>query len=258
MGLWKEGRWEWQWRWRRNLFVWEHSLLQEMVVEIEQVKIKHDMQDSWFWKHDKRGVYTIKSAYRYLNASFQHRMAFDFKLMWNKQVPLKVSAFAWKATQDCLPTKANLARRGLLPMGQDSKCIFCGQHEDNADYLLFSCNESRKVWALCYSWWGIEVAANGNCNGHLLQHIGLISKGMLSNVWPVIWFAMVWPLWLRQNQRIFKKEDSSNGEVLNLIKYRTLSWIKARSRIDLTKELWHNNPREASLKLAFVFKFGIG
>ncbi|GLT48071.1 hypothetical protein SLA2020_217120 [Shorea laevis] len=167
-----------------------------MVIEIEQVKIKHDMQDSWFWKHDKRGVYTVKSAYRYLNASFQHQMAFDFKLMWNKQVPLKVSAFAWKATQDRLPTKANLARRGLLSMGQDSKCISYGQHEENADHLLFSCNESWKVWTLCYSWWGIEVAANGNCNGHLLQHIGLIPKGVLSKVWAVIWFATVWSLWL--------------------------------------------------------------
>ncbi|GLU01794.1 hypothetical protein SLE2022_190780 [Rubroshorea leprosula] len=77
-------------------------------------------------------------------------------------------------------------------MGQDSNCIFCGQYEENADRLSFPCNESWKVWALCYSWWGIDVAANENCGGHLLEHIGLTPRGVQSEVWSVFWFATVW------------------------------------------------------------------
>ncbi|GLT39737.1 hypothetical protein SLA2020_139130 [Shorea laevis] len=107
MGKWEEGVWQWELKWRRKLFAWEDCLLQEMVAEIQNASLKQGTQDVWAWKHNKHGQYTVKSAYHLLNSRQQIHQDKRYKLLWNKDVPLKVAALAWKVIQNRLPTKDN-------------------------------------------------------------------------------------------------------------------------------------------------------
>ena len=50
-----------------------------------------------------------------------HQTRVVSKLIWHKEVPLKVSIFAWR-----MPTKDNLGKHGVL-LDEGSLCVFgCG------------------------------------------------------------------------------------------------------------------------------------
>ncbi|KAL8482136.1 hypothetical protein ACS0TY_028334 [Phlomoides rotata] len=71
------------------------------------------------WKSIINGRYSTSSAYKIIlttGASRQNQedLGVEFKLVWNKVAPLKVSVMAWRLLQDRLPTRRNLARRGIL------------------------------------------------------------------------------------------------------------------------------------------------
>lgn len=112
--------------------------MQDLVAEIEGTKLKQGKQDSWRWKHDSKGVYIVRSVYKAFSLERIPRKNLNFKLIWAKNVPLKISAFAWKALQNRIPTKVNLMKWGLLLDNEDALCVLCGKHEEISDQLLFS------------------------------------------------------------------------------------------------------------------------
>ncbi|MCI64593.1 cysteine-rich receptor-like protein kinase, partial [Trifolium medium] len=61
--------------------------------------------DRWQWQPDPDRGYSIRGAYQLLIS--QQRIDLDAveELIWHKQVPLKVSIFAWRLLRDRLPTK---------------------------------------------------------------------------------------------------------------------------------------------------------
>ncbi|GLT27676.1 hypothetical protein SLA2020_026570 [Shorea laevis] len=90
-------------------------MLQELSISLENQKSKLGKDDRWIWRHDSKGCYTVASAYKVLSSIQCSRDSKRYKLLWNKTVPLKVVAFAWKALQlqERIPTVDNLAERGL-------------------------------------------------------------------------------------------------------------------------------------------------
>jgi len=64
--------------------------------------------DQWQWKVDPSGGYSIRGVYKLLTGQEFHRFKAITNLIWHKQVPFKVSIFAWKVLQNRLPTKDNL------------------------------------------------------------------------------------------------------------------------------------------------------
>ncbi|GLT57714.1 hypothetical protein SLA2020_385840 [Shorea laevis] len=80
---------------------------------LQRRQLRQGGVDYWMWNMDSNGKYTVKSAYRMLQSRPIPSRSINYKMIWNKMVPLKVSGFAWKATQNRIPTKDNLAKRGL-------------------------------------------------------------------------------------------------------------------------------------------------
>ncbi|GJS15007.1 RNA-directed DNA polymerase, eukaryota [Tanacetum coccineum] len=55
--------------------------------------------------------------------------------IWVKFIPIKINVFTWRARRDCLPTRANLIRRGVFM--ESVNYPICGLHEENAQsYFL--------------------------------------------------------------------------------------------------------------------------
>ena len=75
------------------------------------------------WMGNKRGVFTVKSAYYVAlplaqksevgECSYSDYRTQLWKTMWQLKLPAKIRIFSWKACMDGLPTRLNLARRGL-------------------------------------------------------------------------------------------------------------------------------------------------
>ncbi|MCI27557.1 cysteine-rich receptor-like protein kinase, partial [Trifolium medium] len=70
--------------------------------------------DLWQWRPDPISGYSVRGAYQILTS--QPLVAVDEidDLIWHKQVPLKVSILAWRLLRDRLPTRVNLAHRGII------------------------------------------------------------------------------------------------------------------------------------------------
>ncbi|GKV02024.1 hypothetical protein SLEP1_g14511 [Rubroshorea leprosula] len=85
------------------------------------------------------------------------------------------------------------------------------------------------------------------CEGwkHLQQHTGMIRNGKLKEAWYVSWFLVIWSIWPWRNQLTFKEGKDTPDTVLELIKVRSLHWIKAKTNSELAKEQWWKNPKEA-------------
>ncbi|GLT87533.1 hypothetical protein SLE2022_056120 [Rubroshorea leprosula] len=124
MGQWNNGEWMWTWRWTRNLFVWEINLLQELCSMLEGIKLTQGEDDNWIWKHNSKGRYTVKSAYNIINQNQESRQDAQYKLIWDNKLPLKISAFAWKALQNRILTKDNLLKRGLMKRIQEQNASY--------------------------------------------------------------------------------------------------------------------------------------
>ncbi|GKV36541.1 hypothetical protein SLEP1_g44662 [Rubroshorea leprosula] len=245
MGEWRNGEWIWKWSWSRELLGRENTLVQDLNKLLQGSKLEQGQQDSWRWKYESKGTYSTKSAYTLLKSSNREADTRRFSMLWNNKVPLKVSAFVWKGMQNRIPTGDNLVKRGIVGSNTDFACIFCGKQTETASHLFFTCDATWAIWHAAYAWWGLQAVLT--CEGwkHLQQHMGMVRNKKVKESWYVIWFTIIWSIWLWRNQLIFKEGNDTPAMVLDLIKMRSLYWIRAKQNTELAKELWLVNPREA-------------
>jgi hypothetical protein len=67
------------------------------------------------------------------------------KECWSLNVPNVVKLFLWRALHDLLPTRVNLAKKGVL---QDTLCPICAMEEETVMYIIWSCPASADVWGV--------------------------------------------------------------------------------------------------------------
>ena len=72
------------------------------------------LSDRWRWLLDPVNGYSVKGTYNFLTTADESIARGLFNDVWHKNVPLKVSIFAWRLLRNRLPTKDNLLRRRVL------------------------------------------------------------------------------------------------------------------------------------------------
>jgi len=162
--------------------------------------------DFWAWHHEKKGVFSVRSAYRMLVINKHHATSYieniagrsdtkaeekEWLAIWNLDVPSKIRVFLWRLARHSLPSGDVLFRRN---MAQQSICDICGA-QDSWKHSLIECNLARCVWALeridltdvlyniqeidAHAWWA-EAAA-------------MMSKADLIRVAVTLW--AIWFVW---------------------------------------------------------------
>ncbi|GJR42294.1 zf-CCHC domain-containing protein [Tanacetum coccineum] len=90
---------------------------------------------------------------------------------WVKFIPIKINVFTWRARRDCLPTRANLIRRGVFM--ESVNCPISSYHEENVlikfsdqltmvlpTHMLTSNIKSLLEGVFSIAWWSIWVFRN--------------------------------------------------------------------------------------------------
>ncbi|GKU89286.1 hypothetical protein SLEP1_g3443 [Rubroshorea leprosula] len=196
MGEWRNGEWIWKWRWSRELLGREDTLVQDLYRLLNGSKLEQGQHDSWRWKHDSKGTYSTKSAYILLKNSNRETDARRFSMLWNKMVPLKVSAFVWKVMQNKIPTGDNLLKRGVDGSNSDFTCIFCGKQTETVSHLFFTCDATWAIWHAAYAWWGLQAVFTSEGWKHLQQHMGMAQNKKVKEIWAKHNTDLAKELWL--------------------------------------------------------------
>ena len=154
--------------WRRHILAWEEETVAECSSLMRNVILQDHIHDRWWWLLDPIDGYSVKGTYHYLTATDVPLERDLFDTVWQKQVPLKVSVFAWRLLRNRLPTKDNLLRRRVIHH-DDIFCIDgCGSLE-TAIHLLFRCDIFGSVWHHLYLWVDISFIALDFVSDHLHQ-----------------------------------------------------------------------------------------
>ncbi|GJR07870.1 RNA-directed DNA polymerase, eukaryota [Tanacetum coccineum] len=88
--------------------------------------ILSNMEDRWIWDLNGDGGFCVKEVRNLLDVTFLPKT--DSPTRWIKTIPIKVNIFAWKVSLDRLPTRSNLARRGVLV--PSSSCLICNVSDE--------------------------------------------------------------------------------------------------------------------------------
>jgi hypothetical protein len=122
----------------------------------------------WRWQPDPDISYSVRGAYQLLTTQDSVTTGEVDDLVWHKQVPLKVSIFAWRLLRDRLPTKSNLVARGIISPEAHFCVSGCGGLE-SAQHLFLSCSTFGSLWALVRAWIGFSSVDAHSLPDHLLS-----------------------------------------------------------------------------------------
>jgi hypothetical protein len=185
--------------------------------------------DVWQWQPDPDAGYSVRGAYQLLTFQDSFTLGEAGDLVWYKQVPLKVSIFAWRLLRDRLPTKANLVARGIITPEVHFCVSGCGDIE-SAQHLFLSCSTFGSLWALVRSWIGFSSVDAHTLSDHFVQFT--YSAGGLRarrSFLQVIWLACVWVVWTERNSRLFRDTASPVDHLLDKVKMFSFRWLKPAS-----------------------------
>ncbi|CAJ2652404.1 unnamed protein product [Trifolium pratense] len=115
--------------------------------------------DKLVWKAEKKGNYTVKSAYRLcveelLDTSHLSRPGF-WSGIWRLKVPPKVKNLLWRICRGCFPTRARLRDNGIQC---PSNCVVCDDNYEDTGHILFDCPLSIRAWRSIGLWEKVEAA----------------------------------------------------------------------------------------------------
>jgi len=163
--------------------------------------------------------------------------------LWNSKAPIKTIAFAWRVFLERIPTKDNLAHRGIALPNDSLHCDLCLVEMDSVRHTLFSCIKSYEIWQRCCNWLGINYVAPQDPKMHFTSFLGCCNLKGMQKFWSVIWLTILWVIWNKRNKRIFQQTQVDVLEVVDLIKIKSWLWVKEACEFPgMPFTAWDNNP----------------
>jgi len=142
-------------------------------------------------------------------------------MLRNTRVIPKAQMLGWRVLLDKLPTKTNLLVRGVQL--QHSLCELCHAHEENAEYLFFSCKVSQMVWNMCDRWLGVSTVHHVKAKANF-QHFHLYDLNSRQNlVWKGMWLAIIGEIWKHRNGVIFNHRKVDPREIFD--QAQVAAWV---------------------------------
>lgn len=125
--------------------IWDTDLVFDIFEEREaniilSIPVNIDDNDTWYWRKEKLGNYSVKSAYAMMqDCKFQITAADNsgfWRCLWNLKIPPKVKNFLWRACSNCLPTKEILCAKKIAVL---NICPVCNDNPKSILHCLVTC-----------------------------------------------------------------------------------------------------------------------
>jgi len=164
-------------------------------------------------------------------------------LIWHKQVPLKVSIFAWRLLRNRLPTKSHLLRRGMI-IGKVVMCVTGCDMVESAPHLFIHCATFSTLWHFIRCWIGMPGVDPLNIDDHFIMftHFTGHSKAHQSFL-QLIWLLCVWLVWNERNNKLYNNIQTTIEQLVEKVKFHSFWWLKAnKANFMYGAQRWWSDP----------------
>uniref|UniRef100_A0A8R7TWE4 Reverse transcriptase zinc-binding domain-containing protein n=1 Tax=Triticum urartu TaxID=4572 RepID=A0A8R7TWE4_TRIUA len=136
----------------------DQTFNKEDVEVIVQIPIREGAKDTPAWHFDKKGIFSVKSAYQVVlenqaknsahggasssSKNDQHRITF-WKKLWTFPLPNKILHFLWRLSHYSLLLRMKLQNRG---MEVDTRCPVCHRMDEDGGHCFLKCKFVKAVW----------------------------------------------------------------------------------------------------------------
>jgi hypothetical protein len=153
--------------------------------------------------------------------------------VWESWAPSKVVVFSWQALLLRIPTKLNLASRGVALAGDQLSCAVCGGGGvENEDHLFLLCPLAWSIWVEVYRWFGVVEVFPGSIISLFVGFLSSLKRGKkLPKGIMIVWHAVMWVIWRVRNDKIFSDKSIILEDVFDRIKCNSWRWLLARKPI---------------------------
>ncbi|XP_043813396.1 uncharacterized protein LOC122723815 [Manihot esculenta] len=195
--------------------------------------------DTWCWKFESKGHYSIKSAYRFLVDGFQHREGSEiWKRFWKAKVPPKVLNFCWRALVNVVPCLSSLQSK-RVPV--DPSCPLCHVAPENVLHILIQCLFARSCWLSSPLGWPAPSASSLNEWFSLAFSSTSVENASLM-------LMILWALWQNRNNVVWKGQGQTASGVFCMALNFLQQWKAARvvssvsTIVDPVRPIWSPPP----------------
>ncbi|WCJ18876.1 RNA-directed DNA polymerase (reverse transcriptase)-related family protein [Euphorbia peplus] len=204
-------------------------------------------EDVWFWKDERRGLYTVKSGYRRLMESFALNFREESPIwgsVWNLKVPPKVKNLLWRIFSRCFPSKVALKNR-RVPISE--VCELCHGDTEDDFHVFLRCPMARSVWSL---------SQIGDVGSQFLSMREFWSWISTKSTDIVCYVAMIcWSIWCYRNDVVWNNKHSTASVILQFAMNFFTAWKEAQvcfgvggGNLGVSSSVW-TKPPVGKLKL---------
>jgi hypothetical protein len=214
-------------------------MLGECTGLLNDIVLHTNISDSWLWRHDTDGGYSVKGAYALLTRVDVVNEAATSDLIWHKLVPLKVSVMAWRLFRNRLPTKDNLMTRNIISH-EASFCVNgCGTLE-TANHLFLPCPDFAPLWSMIRSWIGVASADPQLLHDHFAQFVACSGGSQTRcSFLQLVWLCCISVIWHERNNRVFKATGTTIQQMFEKVKLSMFWWLKANNvTLGINNHMW--------------------
>jgi hypothetical protein len=210
---------------RGNLFV-------KFLEIIEPVPISKE-DDVWSCIYGE--PFTVRSLYLFLYNRFiptsllGEYLSKAIAKVWKSWAPSKVIVFSWQALLGRIPTRVNLARRGVISGGESTSCSFCESFEESENHIFALCSFVWEVWSKVFKWFGV-VSVLPHSMVSIFETFRAMCRikkeGRRGTL--MVWHAVLWTLWRTRNEKIFLGKILEVEEIIDKMKFVSWKWLLAK------------------------------
>ncbi|KAJ9541514.1 hypothetical protein OSB04_028020 [Centaurea solstitialis] len=147
---------------------------------------------------------------------------------WNTCVPVKVRVHLWRLRLDRLPTRDNLARKGIELENYSFR--LCHGHSEPRDHLFLSCSKEKEVRIAVNAWWKLFSVEGGRLDEILYRaNNSETNSNKRRLIEDTLVHAYLWLIWKGRNEVIFNNAHFNPSLIANHIQATACFWIHNRS-----------------------------
>ncbi|KAL4584401.1 hypothetical protein LXL04_009002 [Taraxacum kok-saghyz] len=180
-------------------------------------------------------MFSVRSMRNLWEASYLKDL--PYKHWWNNWIPLKINFFGWRAVLNRLPTKLELAKRGVpIP---SAYCRFCGQMEEDDSHLFLQCTWIKEVWERWSTWSELDLEGTHKVEQLLNLTHSTCQSTKQKKLIHAVTLVTLWTIWKARNDQIFNNRRTTPCRIIEEIKAQSFLWIKNRGReIQMNWNTW--------------------